>query len=184
MHKGRRHHSVLRARNRQVTVMPSAAQANIGPKGVQPDAGNGADAGGLEREPGSVPPQGSAADQAHPPDAQGAPIDSQVLRASAMGDTALEREVLELFMHQSLLWTRAIRESQDAPARANAAHRLKGAALAVGARQLAERAQAIEDLSPTAQETDMLAAMAALHASVAETRAAIAALLSCSPLPA
>ncbi|ABR60379.1 Hpt domain-containing protein [Sinorhizobium medicae] len=73
------------------------------------------------------------------------PIDLAHLFKQTMGDTALEIEVLKLFARQA---RRAIAEIAecDEEARGQEAHRLKGAALAVGAVAVAEAAAAIEKL--------------------------------------
>ncbi|MCA1442447.1 Hpt domain-containing protein [Ensifer sp. IC4062] len=71
------------------------------------------------------------------------PIDFAQLGKQTMGDKELEIEVLQLFARQA---RQAVGEiaACDADRRAQAAHRLKGAALAVGAVDVAEAADAIE----------------------------------------
>lgn len=70
-------------------------------------------------------------------------IDLVHLEAQTMGDKALEAEVLQLFARQARQLLKTLLEDTDA-ARAETAHRLKGAALAVGAFAVAESAAAIE----------------------------------------
>ncbi|NRP74148.1 hypothetical protein ILFOPFJJ_05069 [Ensifer psoraleae] len=71
------------------------------------------------------------------------PIDFAQLGRQTMGDKELEIEVLQLFARQA---RQAVSEiaGGDADRRIQAAHRLKGAALAVGAADVAEAAAAIE----------------------------------------
>ncbi len=71
------------------------------------------------------------------------PIDFVHLAAQTMGDKALEIEVLQLFARQARKVMKDITEG-DVNARAQAAHQLKGAALAVGAVDVAAAAGAIE----------------------------------------
>ena len=70
-------------------------------------------------------------------------IDLVHLEAQTMGDKALEAEVLQLFARQARLLLKALADD-DGTTRAETAHRLKGAALAVGAFAVAESAAAIE----------------------------------------
>ena len=71
------------------------------------------------------------------------PIDFAQLSKQTMGDNGLEIEVLQLFAR---LARQTMAEIHDAEADAcgQSAHRLKGAALAIGAARVAEAAAAIE----------------------------------------
>ncbi|WP_018239893.1 Hpt domain-containing protein [Ensifer sp. BR816] len=71
------------------------------------------------------------------------PIDFVELGKQTMGDKGLEIEVLQLFARQA---RRTMGELSDADTDGcgQSAHRLKGAALAVGATRVAEAAAAIE----------------------------------------
>ena len=91
------------------------------------------------------------------------PIDLQVLREQAGGDRALEREVLRLFADDSPNDLARLRSSEEE--RRMAAHRLVGSARAIGAREVARLAGAVE-----AGTGDIVA----LEAAVAEVRAFIA----------
>jgi len=85
------------------------------------------------------------------------PIDFDHLRSITFGDRALESEVLSLFGEQASASLIAIERSPDAGAREAAAHRLVGAARAIGANQLAAAAEEIEraeEVSP--KEIDSL----------------------------
>lgn len=117
------------------------------------------------------------------PDHRAVVLDRQHLMAQAMGDEMLAAEVLEMFMEQSADILRTIRDAASVAIRSDAAHRLKGGARAIGAFRVADAAQALEDLAEEAHEDDVLEAIAALHAAVAEARATIAATLHGSDRP-
>ena len=102
-------------------------------------------------------------------------LDKAHLAAQTCGDAALARAVLEMFLDQSADVLRAVRETRDPGSRSEAAHLLKGSSRAIGAVRVAAAAQEVEDLAADAADGLVLAAVAALHASVAEARAAIAA---------
>jgi HPt (histidine-containing phosphotransfer) domain-containing protein len=106
---------------------------------------------------------------------QPAVLDASVLAGQTFGDEALARSVLAMFLDQSADVLRVVRDTQDAKARADAAHLLKGSSRAIGAARVSAAAQQVEDLPADAPQSDVLSAVAALHASVAEARAAIAA---------
>lgn len=71
------------------------------------------------------------------------PIDLVHLANQTMGDKTLELEVLQMFSRQARQLMKDMSQD-DAQVRAAAAHRLKGAALAVGAHAVARAAEAIE----------------------------------------
>lgn len=74
-------------------------------------------------------------------------IDLVHLETQTMGNKALEGEVLQMFARQTRQLLKTLSEDAGS-ARIDAAHRLKGAALAVGAFAVAETAAAVED-APT-----------------------------------
>ncbi|MGT2443168.1 Hpt domain-containing protein [Ensifer adhaerens] len=84
------------------------------------------------------------------------PIDFAHLAVQTMGDKALEIEVLQLFARQARQVLKEIAEGEGTP-RAQAAHRLKGAALAVGAVDVASVAGTIEHNPAEASLCDQLA---------------------------
>jgi HPt (histidine-containing phosphotransfer) domain-containing protein len=102
-------------------------------------------------------------------------LDAAVLAEQTFGDEALARSVLAMFLEQSANVLRVVRDTQDPKARADAAHLLKGSSRAIGAARVSTAAQQVEDLPADASQSEVLSAVAALHASVAEARAAIAA---------
>lgn len=84
------------------------------------------------------------------------PIDFAHLTAQTMGDKALEIEVLQLFARQARKVMKEITEGEG-NGRAQAAHQLKGAALAVGAVDVAAAAGAIEQRPTDPALPDVLA---------------------------
>jgi HPt (histidine-containing phosphotransfer) domain-containing protein len=101
------------------------------------------------------------------------PLDRDHLKRMSLGDPALEREVLNMFLAQTsrLLDTLAARPT-DALA---LAHTLKGSARAIGAFGVADRAATFEAALQNGEEP--MAALAGLRAAVADARAAIEAIL-------
>ncbi|MGX1787317.1 Hpt domain-containing protein [Bosea sp. NPDC055332] len=99
-------------------------------------------------------------------------IDLVHLSRQTGGDAELERELLTLFAQQCARHLRAI-HAGDANARRDAAHTLKGAARAVGAWQVAEAADRIEQQLGQAGEAPREDALDALTLAAAEARAVI-----------
>ncbi|GGH26658.1 hypothetical protein GCM10007036_34610 [Alsobacter metallidurans] len=104
-------------------------------------------------------------------------LDLRHLTAQTMGDVDLARDVLGMFLEQSNDVLRSVRDAVDGRSRSDAAHLLKGSASAVGAFMVARQAGAVEALDDTADEEEVLEALAGLHAAVAEARTVIAARL-------
>ena len=91
-------------------------------------------------------------------------IDFEHLRSITFSDRKLESEVLSLFGERASASLIAIEQSMTEVTRAEAAHRLVGAARAIGANELATAAEAIEragELSPQAVKalSDTMAAV-------------------------
>jgi HPt (histidine-containing phosphotransfer) domain-containing protein len=103
---------------------------------------------------------------AAPPATDSGPLDVAHLERMTLGEKALEREVLEMFLAQSarLLETLATLPADTAAL----AHTLKGSARAIGAFAVAERAG---ELEAAGQGGD--AALTALREAVADARRAI-----------
>ena len=103
------------------------------------------------------------------------PIDLVHLARATDGDESLESELLSMFDRQSeKLAERVTFADLPRRARADIAHRLRGSALAIGAFDVAEAAEAVELAFEGEGEPE--AALAALAKAVAEARAAIAGL--------
>lgn len=101
-------------------------------------------------------------------------IDLEHLSHQTGGDLALERELLTLFSQQCVRHLRTIHGSADDNARRDAAHTLKGAARAIGAWQVADAADLIEQQLAAPGSRPHEASMDALTLAAAEARAAIA----------
>ncbi|MCD7109856.1 Hpt domain-containing protein [Rhizobium sp. DKSPLA3] len=93
---------------------------------------------------------------------RGRPIDLVHLANQTMGDKALEIEVLQIFARQSRQIVKELL-ADEVEVRKAAAHRLKGAALAVGAFTVAHVAASVED-HPEDSET-----LASLSSAVLDT---------------
>jgi HPt (histidine-containing phosphotransfer) domain-containing protein len=108
------------------------------------------------------------------PDMTEKAIDFAYLSRQTAGDHELERELLTLFAQQCVVHLRAIHGSADRQARMDAAHTLKGAARAVGAWQVAEAADRIEEGLAGPEQKASESALDALALAAAEARAVIA----------
>jgi HPt (histidine-containing phosphotransfer) domain-containing protein len=82
------------------------------------------------------------------------PIDRAFLARFTRDNAALEREVLELFARQLPLYVEQLRFATDPKDWRQAAHGIKGSALAVGAHRLASLALTAERLEPDAVQMD------------------------------
>ncbi|MCA0399597.1 MAG: Hpt domain-containing protein [Proteobacteria bacterium] len=98
------------------------------------------------------------------------PIDLVHLARQTMGDRALEAEILQLFVGQAASVLARLQAAQDARARADLAHTLKGSARAVGAFRLAAAAQSCENM---VEQSGWSEALAGLEAATHEALAAI-----------
>jgi len=104
------------------------------------------------------------------------PIDVRHLARMTLGDSSLEREVLQLFDRQAEMLL--ARMQQAAPAAAAAlAHTLKGSSSGIGAWKVARTAEAVEFAATRKGAPDLGAAIGYLGTAITETRAAIAELL-------
>jgi HPt (histidine-containing phosphotransfer) domain-containing protein len=74
------------------------------------------------------------------------PLDKAYLARFTLGNTALEREVLDLFLQHVPCYADALRQASTAKAWHDAAHTLKGAARGVGAWRIARCAEMAERL--------------------------------------
>jgi len=101
-------------------------------------------------------------------------IDFDHLSRQTGGDHELERELLVLFSQQCCGHLRTIHHGESLKARMDAAHTLKGAALAIGAWQVADAAGLIEQQLAQADQSRAEPTMDALALAAAEARAEIA----------
>ena len=102
------------------------------------------------------------------------PIDLSHLARMTLGDTSLEREVLQLFDRQAeMLLTRMRRDPLNA---SGYAHTLKGSSSGIGAWKVASAAAAVGPAG-SAGRADVVAAIERLGAAIDEARAVIAELL-------
>ena len=126
------------------------------------------------------PPPGAAAVDAVPASTPGEPaIDLVHLARQTDGDTALQQELLALFDRQSAsLLACASDRSAERRRRADAAHQLKGSALAMGAGAVAQAAALVETTLAEASSGPQAVedGLAALTVAVAAARAAVATL--------
>jgi HPt (histidine-containing phosphotransfer) domain-containing protein len=108
------------------------------------------------------------------PDCTDCPVDFDHLKRMTLGQEALEREVLAMFLKQAgqLLDVLASPSAETL----TLTHTLKGSAKAIGAFRLAERAAALEETARNGG--DRTAPLAALKMAVSEVREAIDARLS------
>jgi HPt (histidine-containing phosphotransfer) domain-containing protein len=105
------------------------------------------------------------------------PVDLVHLSRYTLGERALEREVLELFCTQSVLYLEQLRAAMSDKDWKHAAHSLKGSARAIGAwrtAQAAERAEALHGDGLTQLRT---ARIGEIETSLREAEAYITSLL-------
>jgi HPt (histidine-containing phosphotransfer) domain-containing protein len=113
---------------------------------------------------------------APPPAAGEQPIDVRHLARMTLGDSSLEREVLQLFERQAeILLARMQRAAPDAAAAH--AHTLKGSSSGIGAWKVARAAEAVEFAATSNGPADVTAAIGCLGSAIAEARTVIAELL-------
>ena len=89
--------------------------------------------------------------QARKTNGQTKPVDLVHLGSQTQGDTALEAEVLGMFESQSQVYMKMMNCS-DADTRIRAAHSLKGAARSIGAFELAELSEEVEQIRHSGYE--------------------------------
>jgi HPt (histidine-containing phosphotransfer) domain-containing protein len=104
------------------------------------------------------------------------PIDVDHLARMTLGDSSLEREVLQLFDRQAEMLLARMQLAAPAAAAAHA-HTLKGSSSGIGAWKVARAAEAVEFAATRKGAADIAAAIGCLGAAVAEARLAIAELL-------
>jgi len=105
------------------------------------------------------------------------PVDLVHLSRYTLGERALEREVLELFCTQSVLYLEQLRAAMSDKAWKEAAHSLKGSARAVGAWRAAQAAERAEMLQGDGLTQFRTARISEIETSLREAEAYIASLL-------
>jgi HPt (histidine-containing phosphotransfer) domain-containing protein len=98
------------------------------------------------------------------------PVDLVYLRRFTLGNHALEREVLELFVTQAPIYLQLLRTAESAKQWADAAHTLKGAAQAIGAWRVAHCAENAEMLKSVGDFERRVRALEIITAAVDEAR--------------
>ncbi len=122
----------------------------------------------------------SLAEAGRPPEGRTSsshPVDLVHLSRYTLGERALEREVLELFSAQSVVYLEQLKQSRTDLDWKNAAHTIKGSARALGAWRVAEAAQRAEGLAGEALARSRAAQIEAIDRSLREARAYIGSLL-------
>jgi HPt (histidine-containing phosphotransfer) domain-containing protein len=105
------------------------------------------------------------------------PVDLVHLSRYTLGERALEREVLELFCTQSVLYLEQLRAAMSDKAWKEAAHSLKGSASAVGAWRAAQAAERAETLQGDGLTQFRAARISEIEASLREAEAFIVSVL-------
>ncbi|MGH6735698.1 MAG: Hpt domain-containing protein [Methyloceanibacter sp.] len=105
------------------------------------------------------------------------PVDLVHLSRYTLGERALEREVLELFCSQSVLYLEQLRAAMSDRAWKEAAHSLKGSSRAIGAWRTAQAAERAEALHGDGLAQFRAARIGEIEASLREAEAYIAILL-------
>ncbi|MCF6198672.1 MAG: Hpt domain-containing protein [Hyphomicrobiaceae bacterium] len=100
-------------------------------------------------------------------------LDADHLKKYTLGDLALEREVLGMFLDQSRLYLKRLQSPKDPKDWGEAAHSLKGSASAVGAFKIAERAAQLEQVDEPFNSSVCTAMLALLQSDLEETGVAI-----------
>ena len=105
------------------------------------------------------------------------PVDLVHLSRYTLGERELEREVLELFCSQSLIYIERLRQARSDKDWKDAAHTLKGSASAIGAWRAAAAAESAEALSGEALSQGRALRLGEIESSVREAKTYIGALL-------
>lgn len=104
------------------------------------------------------------------------PIDLVHLSRYTLGDRALEREALELFCSQSVLYLDRLRKAETERAWREGAHSLKGCSRAIGAWRVAAAAEAAEAIPAERLHAERKGCIAKLQAALNEAVAYVQAL--------
>ena len=85
------------------------------------------------------------------------PVDLVHLARHTLGNRDLEREVLQIFVRQSAIYLDRIQGAKTGPEQQMAAHTIKGSARGIGAWEVAECADALENAASTPAALNQLA---------------------------
>ena len=107
------------------------------------------------------------------------PIDLVHLARQTLGDRTLEREILSLFVRQTMMLRERIERSTGSRERLDLVHTLKGSARAVGAWRVARAAEDVEEALDAGVpahigDRELAARISELAASIHEANAVIA----------
>lgn len=120
------------------------------------------------------------ASERQPEDGRGGssqPVDLEHLARYTLGEPALEKEVLELFCSQSVIYLAQLQGATSDKAWRDATHSLKGSARAIGAWRTAQAAERAEELQGDVLPQFRAERIAEIEASLREAEAYIASLL-------
>jgi HPt (histidine-containing phosphotransfer) domain-containing protein len=106
------------------------------------------------------------------------PVDLVHLARYTLGNRALEREVLELFLTHSVLYLNRLKQAMSEKDWHNAAHTIKGSARGIGAWQVATSADLAEKLQGDSLDRERGAAVVALEHDIEAANSYIASLLA------
>jgi HPt (histidine-containing phosphotransfer) domain-containing protein len=106
------------------------------------------------------------------------PVDLDHLARYTGGDPAVDREILTLFVRQSVAMLAQLPGVRDAKTWHHLVHSLKGAARGIGAFALAELAAEAEPLDPVAQQAEAAAILPRLKARTDAVQAFVEAFLA------
>ena len=106
------------------------------------------------------------------------PVDLVHLSKYTLGNRSLEKEVLELFNQQSVIYLKRLAEAENMVAWNQAAHTIKGSAKGIGAWKVAEIAENAELLLVATSEANRRELLEALVTTVEEANGFIEHLLS------
>lgn len=106
------------------------------------------------------------------------PVDLVHLSKYTLGNRSLEKEVLELFNQQSVIYLKRLAEAENMVAWNQAAHTIKGSAKGIGAWKVAEIAENAELLLVETSEANRRELLEALVTTVEEANGFIEHLLS------
>lgn len=106
------------------------------------------------------------------------PVDLVHLARYTLGNRALEREVLELFLTHSVLYLNRLKQAMNEKEWRNAAHTIKGSARGIGAWRVAASANLAEKLQGASLDRDRADVVAALESDIETANSYIASLLA------